>query len=112
MWKKNTIQRIVKHKAHKNGIRVSHICAWNTSKLAYDGSGEVLRGKDAYLDTYELCKFSNGKSITAIYLHHIISVQDILSERYKKSCLRRYGLILWRKFQSVRKEHNVLIILF
>ena len=61
MWKKNTIQRIVKHKAHKNGIRVSHICAWNTSKLAYDGSGEVLRGKDAYLDTYELCKFSNGK---------------------------------------------------
>ena len=61
MRKKNTIQRIVTHKAHKNGIRVSHICAWNTSKLAYDGSGEVLRGKDAYLDTYELCKFSNGK---------------------------------------------------
>lgn len=61
MWKKNTIQKIVEHKAHKNGIRVSHICAWGTSKLAYDGSGVVLRGKNANLDTYELCKFSNGK---------------------------------------------------
>ena len=61
MWKKNTIQRIVEHKAHKNGIRISHICAWGTSKLAYDGSGKVLRGKDANLNTYELCKFSNGK---------------------------------------------------
>lgn len=27
MWKKNTIQKIIEHKAHKNGIRVSHICA-------------------------------------------------------------------------------------
>lgn len=61
MWKKNTIQRVVEHKAHKNGIRISRVCAKNTSKLAYDGSGVVLRGKDAGLLTYELCKFSNGK---------------------------------------------------
>ena len=61
MWKKNTIQNIVKHKAYKNSIRVSRICAWGTSKLAYDGSGKVLRGKEAGLGTYELCKFSNGK---------------------------------------------------
>lgn len=61
MWKKNTIQKIAEHKAHKNGIRISHICAWGTSKLAFDGSGKVLRGKDASLNTYELCRFSNGK---------------------------------------------------
>lgn len=61
MWKKNTIQNIVEHKAHKNGIRISRVCAWNTSKLAYDGSGAVLRGGEANLDTYELCKFSNDK---------------------------------------------------
>lgn len=61
MWKKNTLQKIVEHKAHKNGIRVSHICAWGTSRLAYDGSGKVLRGKEANLGTYELCKFPNGK---------------------------------------------------
>lgn len=61
MWKKNTIQKMVEHKAHKNGIRVSHICAWGTSRLAYDGSGKVLRGRETDLGTYELCKFSNGK---------------------------------------------------
>ena len=62
MWKKNTIQNIVENKAHKNGIRISHICAWNTSALAYDGSGKVLRGKDAGFSSYELCKFQNGKT--------------------------------------------------
>lgn len=61
MWKKNTIQNIVEHKAHRNGIRVFHVCDWNTSKLAFDGSGVVLRGREANLATYELCKFSNGK---------------------------------------------------
>ena len=61
MWNKNTIQRIVTHKAHLSGIRISHICARNTSKLAYDGSGYVLRGKDAGLLTYELCRFQTGK---------------------------------------------------
>lgn len=61
LWKKNTIQRIVEHKAHQNSIRISRVCAWNTSRLAFDGSGKVLRGKEANLDTYELCQFSNGK---------------------------------------------------
>lgn len=62
MWNKNTIQNIVENKAHKNGIRISRICAWNTSALAYDGSGKVLRGKDADFSSYELCKFQNGKT--------------------------------------------------
>lgn len=61
LWKKNTIQRIVEHKAHQNGIRISRINARGTSRLAFDGSGKVLRGKEANLDTYELCQFSNGK---------------------------------------------------
>ena len=38
-------------------MRVSRICAWNTSRLAYDGSGAVLRdGKN-----HSLCTFSTGK---------------------------------------------------
>lgn len=61
LWKKNTIQRIVEHKAHQNGIRISRVCAWGTSKLAFDGSGKVLRGKEANLPSYELCQFTNGK---------------------------------------------------
>lgn len=61
LWKRNTIQRIVEHKAHQNSIRISRICAWGTSRLAFDGSGKVLRGKEANLSTYSLCKFTNGK---------------------------------------------------
>lgn len=61
MWKKQTIQKLVENKAHWNGMRISHICAWGTSKLAYDGSGPVLRGKDAGFKNNKLCKFQNGK---------------------------------------------------
>ena len=43
-------------------MRISHICAWNTSRLAYDGSGIVSRGKNGGFNTYELCKFKNGKT--------------------------------------------------
>lgn len=61
MWKKNTIQNIVEHKAHRHGMRISRVCPYNTSRLAYDGSGYVLRGDKANLPTYELCQFANGK---------------------------------------------------
>ena len=44
LWRKLEIQKLVEHKAHVLGIRISRICAWNTSKLAYDGSGKVERG--------------------------------------------------------------------
>ena len=58
MWRKRTIQKLVEHKAHRNGIRVNRVCAINTSKLAFDGSGEVER----YKDNYSLCTFKNGKT--------------------------------------------------
>lgn len=60
-WKSQNVQRIVTGKAHKFSMRVSHICAWGTSKLAFDGSGFVLRGKDAGLKSYSVCRFPNGK---------------------------------------------------
>lgn len=57
MWRKNGIQEMVEHKAHRNAIHISHICAWNTSRLAYDGSGRLER--DAH--NHALATFSNGK---------------------------------------------------
>lgn len=57
LWRKNTIQNVVTHKAHRKGIRISHVCAWGTSKLAFDGSGKVERDKN----NYSLCTFTNGK---------------------------------------------------
>lgn len=57
MWRKNGIQQYVEHKAHRCGIRISHICAWGTSKLAFDGSGKVARDET----NRALCTFPSGK---------------------------------------------------
>ena len=65
LWRKKEIQRIVEHHSHILGMRISRICAWSTSKLAYDGSGKVERGK--YLQdgvekyNYSICTFQNNK---------------------------------------------------
>ena len=65
LWRKREIQRLVEHRAHIIGIRISRICAWNTSKLAYDGSGKVERGR--YIQNgvekhnYSICTFQTGK---------------------------------------------------
>ena len=65
LWRKQEIQKLVEHKAHILGIRISHICAWNTSKLAFDGSGKVERGvyiqNDIEKYNYSICTFQNGK---------------------------------------------------
>ena len=61
LWRKRDIQHRVEALAARFGIRVSYICAVNTSRLAFDGSGKVVRGKKAGFNTYELCKFQTGK---------------------------------------------------
>lgn len=65
LWRKQEIQRLVEHKAHILGMRISRICAWNTSRLAFDGSGKVERG--TYIQNgiekynYSICTFPNDK---------------------------------------------------
>lgn len=61
LWRSQEVQSIVTNKAHRLGIRISRVCAWGTSKFAYDGSGTVLRGRAGGFNTYELCRFQNGK---------------------------------------------------
>lgn len=61
LWRSQEVQRIVSDKAHRLGMRISHVNAWGTSRLAFDGSGRVLRGREAGFSTYELCMFPNGK---------------------------------------------------
>lgn len=61
LWRKKDIQHRIEHKAHKENIRISHVNAKYTSQLAFDGSGKVIRGKEAGYSTYELCKFQSGK---------------------------------------------------
>ena len=57
LWKRNYIQELTEHKAHRCGIRISRICAWGTSKLAYDGSGMLTRDEH----NRALATFQSGK---------------------------------------------------
>lgn len=57
MWRKNGIQNYVEHKAHRCGIRISRICAWGTSRLAFDGSGPLKRDEK----NHALATFASGK---------------------------------------------------
>ena len=57
LWRKRDIQKCCEHQAHRKGMRVSRICAWNTSRLAYDGSGTVTRD----WENHSLCTFQTGK---------------------------------------------------
>ena len=61
LWKHQEIQQLVEYKAHRYGMRVSRVNARNTSRLAYDGSGKVKRGKAAGNLPYDVCLFSSGK---------------------------------------------------
>ena len=57
MWRKRDIQKRCGQQAHRKGIRISRICAWNTSRLAFDGSGKI----DRDIQDHRLCTFQNGK---------------------------------------------------
>ena len=57
LWRKRDIQKRCEHQAHRRGMRISRICAWNTSRLAYDGTGTVIRDPG----NHSLCVFQTGK---------------------------------------------------
>lgn len=63
MWKARYVQSMVTDKAHRLDMRISRVNAWGTSRLAFDGSGKVLRGKESSKTkgNYSLCEFSTGK---------------------------------------------------
>ena len=64
-WKARAVQNTVTTQAHLRGIRVSHVNAWGTSRLAFDGSGKAERGKyiqnGKEMYNYSICVFPNGK---------------------------------------------------
>ena len=92
MWKKNTIQAIVQDKAHRCGIRIARVCAFYTSGLAYDGSGTVIRGMDANLPTYELCRFQNGKVYNCdLSASYNIGARFFIREYQKSTSVKKWS---------------------
>ena len=91
MWRRNGIQSVVEHKAHRCGIKISHICAKNTSKLAYDGSGEVNRDKK----NHSLCTFQTGKQYNCdLSASYNIGARYFIRELLKSVSKKKLSL-LW-----------------
>lgn len=109
MWKKNSVQKYVEHKAHRQGIRVSHICAWNTSKLAYDGSGTVIRNTS----NYSLATFSNGKKYNCdLSASYNIGARYFIRELEKSTSVKKWSLIQAKVSECVKRTqctYNTLI---
>lgn len=104
LWRKQEIQKLVEHKAHILGIRISHICAWNTSKLAFDGSGKVERG--TYVQNgvkkynYSICTFPNGKQY-----HCDLNASYNIGARYFIRELLKSDSVM-RRFPSQTKDSD------
>lgn len=60
-WRKISLLNKTEEMAHRVGIRISTVNPAGTSKNAYDGSGEVIRGSKAGFTTNSICRFKNGK---------------------------------------------------
>jgi IS605 OrfB family transposase len=97
LWRKQEIQHIVEHNAHRNAIRISHVCAWNTSKLAYDGSGEVERDKT----NYSMCTFKSGKQYHAdLNASYNIGARYFIRELLKSIPENSKGLMVGLPYES------------
>jgi len=57
LWRKIEVQKRTASMAHRAGMRISRVCPYNTSRLAFDGSGLVERDEH----NYSLCTFTTGK---------------------------------------------------
>ena len=87
LWRKNGIQQIAQHKAHKNGIRISRICAKNTSALAYDGSDLVVRNAN----NKALATFQNNKQ----YNCDLSASYNIGARYFIRELLKPIGVTQW-----------------
>lgn len=86
VWRKNGIQEYAEHKAHRCGIRISRICAWGTSKLAYDGSGEVSRAQNNHaLATFKSSKQYNADLNACYNIGARYFIREIIKPMSKKA---------------------------
>ena len=100
LWRKNGIQELVAHKAHRNGMRISHICAWGTSKLAFDGSGEVKRDDN----NRALATFQNGKQYNCdLSASYNIGARYFIRELLKPVAVKQRSRLLAKVPEAERR---------
>lgn len=102
LWKAKTVQRIVTDRAHRMGIRISRVNAWGTSRLAFDGSGKVLRAKNPkeQMATTASVSFRTASCTIAILTPAITLAHGISYAKSQRPFRRRKGSALRQKFRS------------
>jgi len=123
LWKARAVQSIVANKAHRMGIRISHVNAWGTSRLAFDGSGKANRG--TYLQhgvqryNYSVCVFPTGKTYHCdLNASYNIGARYLIREHIKSLSVTA-RLALEAKVPQVTKRstctlsvlHNIVAVL-
>ena len=94
------IQSITTSLAHKIGIHVNTVCAYGTSKFAFDGSGEVKR----HDKNHSICTFINGKVFNADLNASFNIASRYFIKEIKKSQSNTDWLALTAKFPECAKR--------
>lgn len=90
-WNKKTIIKKVCAKAHTVGIRYSVVNPRNTSALAFDGSGNVVRDKN----NASLCTFTTGKRYnTDLNASYNIAARYFIREYQKSASESKWSNVL------------------
>lgn len=91
LWRKRGVYHRCYDQAHVWGMRVHQVCAWNTSRLAFDGSGRVKRGGEICDESgvslglgYSCVRFSTGK----LYSADLNAALNIGARYFLRSCLK------------------------
>ena len=98
LWKARKVQDIVQNRCHRVGMRISRICAWNTSRLAFDGSGKVMRGNESARTggSYSVCEFQNGR----IYNCDLNAAYNIGARYYIRELTKSIPVTEWQRIQA------------
>ena len=109
LWRKRDIQKLCEHQAHRNGIRVSRVSARNTSRLACDGSGAVVRDPE----NHSLCTFRTGKQYNCdLNASYNIGARYFIREYLKPIPETEWSLIMAKVPELERRTNCTLSTLF
>ena len=119
LWRKRQIQRVVENQAHLYNMRFSRVCAHNTSRLAFDGTGRVVRGESAGFKNDKLCRFKSGKvyncDLNASYnigaRYFIREILKSLSVRVERALLTKVQELSSRTSCTLSSLINMNIVL-
>ena len=92
-WRAKYVQELVSNRAHARGMRIARVCAWNTSKLAFDGSGCATRGING---NYSVCMFKTGK----VYNCDLSACYNIGARYFIREIMKTRPVTVWSELKA------------